>query len=45
MDIELYNKIIKNYFKQSKKDLETLEEYAKIFNIQEKFENIMEVLI
>lgn len=45
VDIELYNKIIKNYFKQSKKDLETLEEYAKIFNIQEKFENIMEVLI
>ncbi len=45
VDIELYNKIIKNYFKQSKKDLETLEEYVKIFNIQEKFENIMEVLI
>ena len=45
VDIELYNKIIKNYFKQSKKDLMTLEEYAKIFNIQEKFENIMEVLI
>ena len=45
VDIELYNKIIKNYFKQSKKDLMTLEEYAKIFNIQEKFQNIMEVLI
>ena len=45
VDIELYNKIIKNYFKQSKRNLITLEEYAKIFNIQEKFENIMEVLI
>ncbi len=45
VDIELYNKIIKNYFKQAKRDLKTLEEYAKIFNIQKKFENIMEVLI
>lgn len=45
VDIELYNKIIKNYFKQSKRNLMTLEEYAKIFNIKEKFKNIMEVLI
>lgn len=45
VDIELYNKIIKNYFRQNKRNLTTLEEYAKIFNIQEKFENIMEVLI
>ena len=45
VDIELYNKIINNYFKQPKKDLIILEEYAKIFNIHEKFENIMEVLI
>ena len=45
VDIGLYNKIIKNYFKQAKRDLKTLEEYAKIFNIQKKFENIMEVLI
>lgn len=45
VDIELYNKIIKNYFRQNKRNLTALEEYAKIFNIQEKFENIMEVLI
>lgn len=45
VDIELYNKIIKNYFKQSKRNLTILEKYAKKFNIQEKFENIMEVLI
>ena len=45
IDIELYNKIIKNYFKQKNRNLEKLEEYSKIFNIYEKFENIMEVLI
>ena len=45
VDIELYNKIINNYFRSKDKDLSTLEEYAKIFNIQEKFENIIEVLI
>ena len=45
IDIELYNKIIKNYFKQKNRNLERLEEYSKIFNIYEKFENIMEVLI
>lgn len=45
VDIELYNKIIKNYFKQKNRNLVKLEEYSKIFNIHEKFENIMEVLI
>lgn len=45
VDIELYNKIIRNYFKQANRDLITLEEYSKIFNIHGKFENIMEVLI
>ena len=45
VDLELYNKIIKNYFKQKNKDLTTLEEYSKIFNVHKKFENIMEVLI
>ncbi len=44
-EIELYNKIIKNYFKQKHKDLITLEEYAKIFNVHEKLSNIMEVLL
>lgn len=45
VDFELYNKIINNYFKQKNKDLNTLEEYSKIFNVHEKFEHIMEVLI
>lgn len=45
VDLEVYNKIINNYFKQKNKDLNTLEEYSKIFNVYEKFEHIMEVLI
>lgn len=45
VDLEIYNKIINNYFKQKDKDLNTLEEYSKIFNVYEKFKNIMEVLI
>lgn len=44
-EIELYNKIIKNYFKSKTKNLIILEEYAKIFNVYEKLNNIMEVLI
>ena len=45
VDLEMYNKIVKNYFKQKNKDLTTLEEYSKIFNVHKKFQNIMEVLI
>ncbi len=45
VDIEVYNKIINNYFERKNKDLSTLEEYSKIFNVQKKFEHIMEVLI
>lgn len=45
VDLELYNKIIKNYFKRKNKNLTTLEEYSQIFNVHKKFENIMEVLI
>ncbi|MBQ9658537.1 MAG: type IV toxin-antitoxin system AbiEi family antitoxin domain-containing protein [Clostridia bacterium] len=45
VDAELYNKIIKNYFKRKNKDLERLEEYAKIFNVYEKVIDIMEVLM
>ena len=45
VDLEVYNKIINNYFKQKNKDLSKLEEYSKIFNVHEKFEHIMEVLI
>ena len=45
VDIELYSKIIKNYFKQKNKDLIKLEKYAKILNVNKKLENVMEVLI
>ena len=45
VDLEVYNKIINNYFKQRNKNLSLLEEYSKIFNVHEKFEHIMEVLI
>ena len=45
VDLEVYNKIINNYFKQKNKNLSKLEEYSKIFNVHEKFEHIMEVLI
>lgn len=45
VDLEVYNKIVNNYFKQRNKDLSKLEEYSKIFNVHEKFEHIMEVLI
>ena len=45
VDAELYNKIIKNYFKQKNKNLERLEEYSKIFNVYEKAIDIMEVLM
>ena len=45
VELEVYNKIINNYFKQKNKDLSTLEEYSKKFNVYEKFEHIMEVLI
>ncbi|MBO5349918.1 MAG: type IV toxin-antitoxin system AbiEi family antitoxin domain-containing protein [Clostridia bacterium] len=45
VDSEMYNKIINNYFKKKNKNLTLLEEYSKIFNVYEKFINIMEVLI
>ena len=45
VDLEVYNKIINNYFKRRDKNLSLLEEYSKIFNVHEKFEHIMEVLI
>lgn len=45
VDIELYNKIIKKYFKSKNKNLILLEEFAKKLNIHEKLKNIMEVLL
>ena len=44
-DIELYNKILKNYFNLKNKNLKLLDEYAKIFNVYGKLTTIMEVLI
>ena len=45
VDLEVYNKIVNNYFKQKNKNLTTLEKYSKIFNVHKKFEYIMKVLI
>lgn len=45
VDLEVYNKIINNYFKRRNKNLITLEKYAKELNVYEKLQNIMEVLI
>lgn len=45
VDIEVYNKIINNYFKKRDKDLITLEKYAKELNVSKKLKHIMEVLI
>ena len=45
VDLEVYNKIVNNYFKKKNKNLTTLEKYSKIFNVHKKFEYIMEVLI
>lgn len=45
VDIEVYNKIINNYFKRRNKDLITLEKYAKELNVSKKLGNIMEVLM
>lgn len=45
VDLEVYNKIINNYFKQENKDLSALEEYSKIFNIYDKLHHIIEILI
>lgn len=45
VDIETYNKILRNYFKSNKKDLIRLTEYAKTFNIVDKLNTIMDVMI
>lgn len=45
VDLEVYNKIINNYFRQRHRNLITLEKYAKELNVSEKLNNIMEVLI
>lgn len=45
VDLEVYNKIINNYFNQRHKNLVKLEKYAKELNVYEKLQNIIEVLI
>lgn len=45
VDLEVYNKIINNYFRKRDKDLITLEKYAKELNVSKKLGHIMEVLI
>ena len=45
VDLEVYNKIINNYFKQKQRNLITLERYAEKLGVSEKLKNIMEVLI
>ena len=45
VDLEVYNKIINNYFKQKHRNLITLEKYAEKLGVSEKLKNIMEVLI
>lgn len=45
VDIETYNKILRNYFKSNKKDLIRLTEYAKIFNLVDKLNIVMDVMI
>ena len=44
-DLEIYNKIIKRFFSRKDKNLKRLLEYAKIFNISEKVNTIVEVMI
>ena len=45
VDLEVYNKIIKNYFNSKNKDLITLEKYANQLNVSKKLKSIMEVLL
>ncbi len=45
VDLDVYNKIVKNYSRQKDKDLITLEKYAKELNVSKKLNYIMEVLI
>lgn len=44
-DLELQNKVLDYYFHSQEKDLDKLLEYAKIFNIYEKINIIVEVMM
>ena len=45
IDLELQNRILDYYFHSKDKDIDKLLEYAKIFNIYEKVNTIVEVLM
>lgn len=44
-DLELQNRILNYYFQSKNKDIEKLLEYSKIFNIYEKINTIVEVMM
>lgn len=44
-DLELQNRILANYFNGRNKDIDKLLEYAKIFNIYDKVNTIVEVMM
>ena len=44
-DLELQNRVLDYYFHSKDKDLDKLLEYAKIFNIYEKVNTIVEVMM
>lgn len=44
-DLELQNRVLFYYFKSNDKDIDRLLEYAKIFNIYEKVNTIVEVMM
>ena len=44
-DLELQNRILNKYFYSKDKDLDKLIEYSKIFNIYEKVNTIIEVMM
>ena len=44
-DIELQNKILDNYFRSKERNINKLLEYAKIFNIYEKVNTLVEYAV
>jgi predicted transcriptional regulator of viral defense system len=44
-DLELQNRVLDYYFRSNVKDIDRLLEYAKIFNIYEKINTIVEVML
>ena len=44
-DLELQNRVLDYYFRSNVKDIDRLLEYAKNFNIYEKINTIVEVML